>query len=44
MMEEDNDTKQDAASAKKAEKLINWMPKKSGLENIISSTWKMYNK
>ena len=32
------------ASAKKAEKLINWMPKKSDLENIISSTWKMYNK
>jgi len=32
------------ASAKKAEKLINWLPKKSDLENIISSTWKMYNK
>jgi UDP-glucose 4-epimerase len=32
------------ASAKKAEKLINWLPKKSDLENIISSTWEMYNK
>jgi len=32
------------ASAKKAEKLINWSPKKSDLENIISSTWEMYNK
>ena len=32
------------ASAKKAKKLINWLPKKSDLENIISSTWKMYNK
>ena len=32
------------ASAKKAEKLINWLPKKSDLENIISSTWKMYDR
>jgi len=32
------------ASVKKAEKLINWLPKKSDLENIISSTWEMYNK
>ena len=32
------------ASAKKAEKLINWLPIKSDLKNIISSTWKMYNK
>ena len=32
------------ASAKKAEKFINWSPKKSDLKTIISSTLKMYNR
>ena len=31
------------ASAKKAEKFINWSPKKSDLKTIISSTWEMYD-
>ena len=32
------------ASAKKAEKIINWSPRKSDLKTIIGSTWKMYNR
>lgn len=32
------------ASSKKAKNLINWSPNKSDLQNIISSTWNMYNR